>query len=194
MPRRQRSDVSGLTPFQTLGPFFDFGVVLPDGDVVAKPGSSGRHVIIEGTVRDGRGDVLPDALVEIWQANAAGKYRHPADRQERPLDPAFDGFGRVATNARGEFAFKTIVPGRVPGPDGKLQAPHLAVGVLARGVLTRLITRLYFEDEPSNAEDEILLLVPAERRSTLIAKRIESDRYRFDIALQGKGETVFFDV
>jgi protocatechuate 3,4-dioxygenase alpha subunit len=186
--------VSGLTPFQTLGPFFDFGVVLPDGDVVAKPGSSGRPIVIEGAVRDGRGDVLPDALVEIWQANAAGKYRHPADRQERPLDPAFDGFGRVATNARGEFTFRTIVPGRVPGPAGKLQAPHLAVGVLARGVLTRLITRLYFEDEPANAEDEILSLVPADRRSTLIAKRIEPDRYRFDIVLQGKGETVFFDV
>ena len=183
-----------FTPFQTLGPFFDFGLVIPNGDVIATPQASGRHVVIEGTLRDGNGETVSDALVEVWQANAAGKYRHPADHQDRPLDPAVDGFGRVATNDRGEFLFKTVVPGRVPGVDGKLQAPHLAVGVLARGVLTRLVTRLYFEDEPSNAEDQILSLVPPERRSTLIAKRIESNRYRFAIVLQGRGETVFFDV
>jgi protocatechuate 3,4-dioxygenase alpha subunit len=186
--------VAGLTPSQTLGPFFDFGLIIPDGDVVATSQSAGRHVVIEGTLRDGNGDPVADALVEVWQANAAGKYRHDADRQDRPLDPAFDGFGRVATSDRGAFAFKTVVPGRVPGPDGTQQAPHLAVGVLARGVLTRLVTRLYFEDEPSNAEDAVLALVPAERRSTLIAKRVEPDRYRFDITLQGRGETVFFDV
>ena len=186
--------MSGLTPFQTLGPFFDFGLIIRDGDIVAQPGAEGRHVVIEGVVRDGAGAVLPDALVEIWQANAAGRYRHPADDRDRPLDPACDGFGRVATDDRGQFSFKTVVPGRVPGPDGSLQAPHLAVGILARGVLTRLITRLYFEDQPSNAEDAILALVPAERRSTLLARRVAPDRYRFDITLQGPGETVFFDV
>lgn len=194
MRRRWRRNVSGLTPFQTLGLFFDFGLVIRDGDVVAKPESAGRHVIIEGMLRDGKGDAVADALIEVWQADAAGKYRHHGDQQNQSLDPAFDGFGRVATSDCGEFAFKTIVPGRVPGPDGKLQAPHLAVGVLARGVLTRLVTRLYFEDEPSNAEDAVLALVPAARRSTLLAKRIEPDRYRFDIVLQGQGETVFFDV
>ncbi len=186
--------MSGLTPFQTLGPFFDFGLVIRDGGIVAQPGAHGHHIVIEGVVRDGEGAVLPDALVEVWQANAAGKYRHPADAQDRPLDPAFDGFGRVATDDSGHFSFKTVVPGRVPGPDGKLQAPHLAIGVLARGLLTRLVTRLYFEGEPSNAEDPILALVPTERRSTLIAKRAATDRYRFDIKLQGDGETVFFDV
>jgi protocatechuate 3,4-dioxygenase, alpha subunit len=186
--------VSGLTPFQTLGPFFDFGLVIRDGGIVAQPDAQGRHVLIEGVVRDGEGAVVADALVEVWQANARGKYRHPADAQDRPLDPAFDGFGRVATDDSGHFSFKTVVPGSVPGPDGKLQAPHLAVGVLARGVLTRLVTRLYFEDEPSNAEDPILALVPAERRSTLLAKRVAPERYRFDIRLQGEGETVFFDV
>ena len=186
--------MSGLTPFQTLGPFFDFGLVIRDGGIVAQPGAQGRHVVIEGVVRDGEGAVLPDALVEIWQANAAGKYRHPADDQDRPLDPAFDGFGRVATDDQGQFSFKTVVPGRVAGPNGKVQAPHLAVGVLARGLLTRLVTRLYFEDEPSNADDPILALVPAGRRSTLLAKRVGPDRYRFDIKLQGEGETVFFDV
>lgn len=186
--------MSKLTPFQTLGPFFDFGLVIRDGGIVAQPGAQGRHVVIEGVVRDGEGAVVSDALVEVWQANAGGKYRHPDDEQDRPLDPAFDGFGRVATDDSGHFVFKTVVPGRVPGPGGKLQAPHLAVGVLARGVLTRLVTRLYFEDEPSNADDPILALVPAERRGTLLAKRVAPDRYRFDITLQGEGETVFFDV
>lgn len=186
--------MAGLTPFQTLGPFFDFGLVIPDGGIVARPGARGRRIVIEGVVRDGAGDALPDALVEIWQANDAGKYRHPADEQDRALDPALDGFGRVATDTCGRFNFKTVVPGRVPGLDGRLQAPHLAVGVLARGLLTRLVTRMYFEDEPSNAEDPILALVPTERRSTLLAKSMAPDHYRFDIRLQGEGETVFFDV
>jgi protocatechuate 3,4-dioxygenase, alpha subunit len=184
----------GLTPFQTLGPFFDFGLVIRDGGIVAQAAADGRHVTIEGTVRDGAGDVLPDALIEVWQANAAGKYAHPADGGTGPLDPACDGFGRVATDERGRFRFSTVVPGRVPGPGQTLQAPHLAVGVLARGLLTRLVTRLYFEDEPSNSEDPILALVPPARRSTLIASRIGDGQYRFDIVLQGAGETAFFDV
>jgi protocatechuate 3,4-dioxygenase alpha subunit len=186
--------MAGLTPFQTLGPFFDFGLVITDGDIVARSGARGRQIVIEGVVRDGAGDALPDALVEVWQANAAGKYRHPADEQDRPLDPTFDGFGRVATDPSGRFTFKTVVPGRVPAPDGRLQAPHLAVGVLARGLLTRLVTRMYFDGEPSNVEDPILALVPTERRATLLAKSVAPDRYRFDIKLQGEGETVFFDV
>jgi protocatechuate 3,4-dioxygenase alpha subunit len=186
--------VSGLTPFQTLGPFFDFGLVIRDGGTVALPAAAGRHVTIEGTVRDGAGDVLPDALIEVWQANAAGRYAHPADSRDTPLAPGCDGFGRVATDEGGAFTFSTVVPGRVPGPNGSWQAPHLAIGVLARGLLTRLVTRLYFEDEPSNDEDAVLALVPAPRRSTLIAKRTAANRYRFDIVLQGAGETVFFDV
>lgn len=186
--------MGGLTPFQTLGPFFDFGLVIPDGEIVAEPAAAGRHVTIEGTVRDGAGEVLPDALIEVWQANAAGKYRHPHDRQNLPLDPSCSGFGRVATDEYGRFTLTTIVPGRVPGPDGRLQAPHLAVGFLARGLLSRLVTRMYFEDEPSNAEDAVLALVPGKRRSTLLAQCIGPDRYRFDIVLQGPGETVFFDV
>ena len=184
----------GLTPFQTLGPFFDFGLVLPQGNLVAQPTAPGRHVTIAGTVRDGTGDPLPDALVEVWQANAAGKYAHPADEQAASIDPACDGFGRVATDELGGFEFSTVIPGRVPGPDGSLQAPHLAIGVLARGLLTRLVTRLYFDGEPSNPEDAVLALVPADRRSTLLAKPEGANRYRFDIVLQGEGETVFFDV
>jgi protocatechuate 3,4-dioxygenase alpha subunit len=186
--------VTRLTPFQTLGPFFDFGLIIRDGDVVAQPSAKGRHVVIEGVVRDGAGDAVSDALVEIWQADAAGTYWNPADATNRAADFTYNGLGRVATDTCGQFNFQTIVPGRVAAPDGRLQAPHLAVGVLARGVLTRLVTRMYFEDEPSNADDPVLALVPAPRRSTLIAKRVDGDRYRFDILLQGVGETVFFDV
>ena len=184
----------GLTPFQTLGPFFDFGLIIPDGEIVARPDAAGRHVVIAGAIRDGAGDGLPDALIEVWQANAAGRYRHPADTQDAPLDPAVDGFGRVATDAEGKFTFRTVVPGRVPGPDGRRQAPHLAIGVLARGIFTRLVSRMYFEDEPSNNEDAVLSLVPADRRRTLIAMRTGDGCYRFDVVLQGPGETVFFDV
>jgi protocatechuate 3,4-dioxygenase alpha subunit len=184
----------GLTPFQTLGPFFDFGLVLPNGGTVAPRAAPGRHVTITGTVRDGAGDPLPDALIEVWQANAAGRYGHPADDRQGAIDPAFDGFGRVATDELGRFEFSTVIPGRVSGPDGSLQAPHLAIGLLARGLLTRLVTRLYFDGEPANAEDAVLALVPAGRRSTLLAKPEGANRYRFDIVLQGEGETVFFDV
>ena len=174
----------GLTPSQTLGPFFDFGLVIPNGDQVAAPEASGRRVTIAGVIRDSAGVPLPDALIEVWQADSSGTYGASA----------FGGFGRVATDDEGRFAFNTVVPGRVPGPDGRLQAPHLGVGVLARGLLTRLVTRIYFQDEPSNGEDAILSLVPAARRDTLLANRVDANRYRFDITLQGPGETVFFDV
>jgi protocatechuate 3,4-dioxygenase, alpha subunit len=184
----------GLTPFQTLGPFFDFGLVIADGEIVAEAGAAGRHVTIEGVVRDSARSPLPDALIEVWQADASGRYRNPADAQNTSTNRGFDGFGRAATDAGGHFLFKTVMPGRVPGPDGRLQAPHIAVGVLARGIQTRLITRIYFEDEPANGEDLILSHVPAERRGTLLARRVSADRYRFDIVLQGAGETVFFDI
>jgi protocatechuate 3,4-dioxygenase alpha subunit len=186
--------VPGLTPFQTVGPFFAFGLVIDGGETMAAVGAAGRPIAVEGTVCDGKRDPLPDALIEIWQANAAGKYTHPADDRNLPRDPAFDGFGRVPTSDDGSFAFTTVMPGRVPGPSGGLQAPHLAIGVLARGLQTRLVTRMYFEDEAANVDDPLLLLVPAARRSTLIARRIAGGRYRFDIVLQGRDETVFFDV
>jgi protocatechuate 3,4-dioxygenase alpha subunit len=186
--------VSGLTPFQTVGPFFHFGLVINGGETLAQPSTAGRHIVVEGNVRDGAEQPVPDAIVEVWQANAAGRYRHPEDTQDAPLDPSFDGFGRIATDAAGHFAFTTVFPGRVTGPGEGLQAPHLAIGILGRGLLTRLITRVYFEGEPSNAEDHILALVPEERRSTLVARPTGPDRYRFDIVLQGANETVFFDL
>ncbi|MBK5189860.1 MAG: protocatechuate 3,4-dioxygenase subunit alpha, partial [Gemmatimonadaceae bacterium] len=118
----------------------------------------------------------------------------PDDHQSKPLDPNFTGYGRAPTDDDGRFAIETVMPGRVPGPDGTQQAPHLLLSILARGILTRLVTRVYFEDETSTAEDPILALVPADRRATLIAQRVGDDRYRFDLTLQGEGETVFFDV
>jgi protocatechuate 3,4-dioxygenase alpha subunit len=183
-----------LTPSQTVGPFFAIALPYAGGESLVDAATHGRAVRIQGIVRDGDGAPVPDALVEIWQANAAGRYAHPADeRVGVPLDPAFIGFGRSATDAEGGFRFETVRPGRVPGPGGVMQAPHIVAGVFARGLLKRLLTRIYFEDEPANSEDPILALVEPARRSTLIARReAAGDSYRFDIVLQGAHETVFF--
>ena len=183
-----------LTPFQTVGPFFAICLSESGCARLASDHAIGRRITIEGTISDGAGAAIPDALVEIWQANAAGRYAHPEDQQPKSLDPNFTGYGRAPTDDEGRFAIETIMPGRVPGPNDTLQAPHLLFGILARGILTRLVTRVYFEDEPSNADDAILALVPAERRATLIARRVAEDTYEFDLTLQGEHETVFFDV
>ena len=183
-----------LTPFQTVGPFFAICLSESGCARIATEHALGRHITIEGTVSDGVGAAVPDALVEIWQANAAGRYAHPDDHQSKPLDPNFTGYGRAPTDDEGRFSIETIIPGRVPGPDGALQAPHLLLGILARGILTRLVTRVYFDDEPSNADDAILSLVPADRRATLIARQTAAHTYQFDLTLQGDHETVFFDV
>ena len=156
--------------------------------------TAGPRIVVEGSVRDGIDHSVPDALIEIWQANAAGHCNHPEDARTHGPDPTFDGFGRGHTDADGRFALETIKPGRVPGPGGQTQAPHLVIGLFARGLLTRLVTRLYFEDEPSNAQDPILACVAPDRRATLIAPRRAAGRYRFEIVLQGPHETVFFDV
>ena len=182
--------MSDATPFQTAGPFFHLALPFAQGGTIAAGAAAGALVVIEGTLRDGAG-AAPDVLVETWQANAAGRYTHPEDPRG---DPGFDGFGRVATDAEGRFTIQTVKPGRVPGPGGALQAPHLLVGILARGILTRLVTRMYFADEPGNEEDPVLALVPAHRRATLIAPRVSAGRYRFEVVLQGEGETVFFDI
>ena len=137
---------------------------------------------------------MPDALVEIWQADSEGRYAHPADG--RPLaSNSFRGFGRCPTAKDGGFQFSTIVPGSVAGPDGTTQAPHINVGVFSRGILKRLFTRIYFAGNPANAKDPILALVPAPRRDALMAKPdpAKPALYRFDIRLRGPGETVFFD-
>ena len=183
-----------LTPSQTVGPFFAILVPQRGKLTLLADQTSGQRIAVDGSVRDGAGRPVPDALVEIWQANAQGNCNHPDDPRSAGSDTTFDGFGRTHTDADGRFTIETIKPGSVPGPEGEPQAPHLVVGVFARGLLARLVTRIYFEDEPSNAEDSILMRVPADRRSTLIAERRAEGSYRFEIVLQGPRETVFFDV
>jgi protocatechuate 3,4-dioxygenase alpha subunit len=185
----------GATPSQTVGPFFHFALPYPGGDTLTNAATLGERITLEGRVTDGAGEPVADALIEIWQANAQGRYNHPEDTQDRQLDPNFSGFGRSCTDEHGQYRFHTIMPGAVPGPGGTRQAPHIAVSVLGRGIMKRMATRAYFEGDPANDTDPILALVPSERRGTLIAARIgDGAAYRFDIRLQGDNETVFFDI
>jgi len=181
------------TTSQTVGPFFKIGLHWLNQENLAGEGVSGERVTIQGRVVDGDGVPVPDAILEIWQANAHGKYAHPEDTQNKPLEPGFKGYGRVPVTRQGAFRFTTIKPGPVPGPDGKDQAPHLLISVFMRGLLRRLVTRIYFPDEPRNAGDYILNLVEASRRPTLIAKR-NGDQLEWNVVLQGPDETVFFDL
>lgn len=218
-PRLDNQDPSifGQTPSQTVGPFFHYGLPWKGGaDLVgrsemgARPDLFGEaHYLlnlsaptgtpigevieIAGQVFDADGVPLLDAMLEIWQANAAGRYASRDDaRDDVALDPHFVGFGRASVDADGIYRFRTICPGRVPGPGNSLQAPHLAVSVFGRGVIKRLATRLYFADGAGNDSDPVLAVVPAARRDTLIAKRLDDGRWWFDIHLQGDAETVFF--
>jgi len=198
------------TTSQTVGPYFQIGLARFYVDDLTGPGVSGETIEIEGRVLDGDGEPVPDGVIEIWQADAQGKYAHPEFLQElesvqkngaeakehaqaQREQAGFRGFGRVPTQPDGSFRFKTIKPGRVPAPDGTLQAPHIAISVFTRGLLRRLVTRIYFPGEPSNAEDFALKLVEAERRHTLIAKKLSASVLEWNVMLQGKDETVFFD-
>jgi protocatechuate 3,4-dioxygenase alpha subunit len=185
----------GITPSQTVGPFFAFALTPPRGATPALIGNDlvtddaiGEPVRIEGRVLDGAGQPVPDAMIEIWQADGAGRYPG-TDPQAKTR---FRGFGRSGTDAAGAFSFATVKPGPVGGA-----APHVNVGVLGRGLLKRLFTRIYFDGEAANAGDPVLKLVAADRRATLIARRFDSTEdlplYTFDIRLQGEGETVFFE-
>jgi protocatechuate 3,4-dioxygenase alpha subunit len=183
------------TASQTVGPFFKLGLGWLDAGQLAPAGVPGERVTIRGRVLDGDGAPVPDAMLEIWQANSHGKYSHPEDSQDKPLDPGFHGYGRVPTSTEGVFQFATIKPGSVPGPNGREQAPHLAISIFMRGLLKRLVTRIYFPDDARNAADPILDLVEPARRSTLIAKPTgEPGVLEWNVILQGTGETVFFDV
>jgi protocatechuate 3,4-dioxygenase alpha subunit len=170
---------AGPTPSQTVGPFFAIG--LPwDGGPLIVPADAPGAITISGTVYDGAGEPIADALIETWQA-----------------DPSLDicrGFGRAATDDDGAFEIVTLKPGPVPWPEGGEQAPHIDVSVFARGLLHRCVTRIYFADEPdANASDPVLAIVPADRRATLLAQPT-AGRYAFDIRLQGENETVFFEI
>jgi protocatechuate 3,4-dioxygenase alpha subunit len=183
------------TASQTVGPFFSIGLPAETHSTLVAP-SDPDAVRLGGVVLDGAGDPVDDALIEIWQANRAGRYAHPEDaREEVPLEDGFEGFGRCATGPDGTYAFLTVKPGPVPAPDGGMQAPHIAVSVLARGLLKRLATRVYFPDEAeANETDPVLASIedPVER-STLIAQP-EDGSLRFDIRLQGDRQTAFFGV
>lgn len=182
-------------PSQTSGPFLSIGLL--DGYLGASLVSEDdpRAIRIRGRLLDGNGDPVPDGLVEIWQANAAGRYAHPEDaRDDIPLEEEFVGFGRSGTVEDGWFEFVTVKPGRVPALDGGQQAPHLVVTVFARGLLKHLVTRLYFPDEvDANAEDPVLLGLEPDERETLVA-RVADGELRFDIVLQGVDQTTFFAV
>lgn len=184
------------TTSQTVGPYLHIGLDWLNSGEIAPPGAAGERVTIQGRVLDGDGKPVNDALIEIWQANAHGKYAHPDDRQDKPLEPGFKGFGRIPTDDNGMFRFATIKPGYVPGPGGLPQAPHLVVSVFARGILKRLVTRIYFPDEPANADDPVLGLVERARRTTLVARPTAGDKgmLEWNVVLQGDEETVFFDL
>jgi protocatechuate 3,4-dioxygenase, alpha subunit len=184
------------TPSQTVGPFFHLGLDWLVQRDISQPGTAGERVTVAGRVIDGDGRPVPDALIEVWHADAEGRYPHPEDPRAGQVHPGFRGFGRVATDREGAFRFTSVKPGPVPGPDGRMQAPHWAVLVFMRGLLKHLFTRVYFPDEPANEQDPILALVEPARRGTLIARRGGSDpsALEWNVVLQGPDETVFFDV
>ncbi|HEY1969350.1 MAG TPA: protocatechuate 3,4-dioxygenase subunit alpha [Pseudonocardia sp.] len=174
------------TPSQTVGPYLAIGLPWPDGPDVVPAGTEGA-VRIGGTVYDGAGAPVPDALVETWQASPDGRFDHPDD--PRGGQSGWRGFGRCPTDEAGRWAVRTVLPGALPG-----QAPHIDVSVFARGLLARLVTRIYFpEHTAEQTADPVLAQVQADRVHTLLARR-EGDGYRFDVRLSGDGETVFFDV
>jgi protocatechuate 3,4-dioxygenase, alpha subunit len=185
----------GPTPSQTIGPFFHDALLDEDRSELVPPDHP-EAVRIDGTVYDGEEEPVSDAMVEIWQANGAGRYNDPKDdRQDLPLDEGFSGFGRSETDTSGKFSFVTVKPGPVPLPDGGMQAPHIMVSVFARGLLKRVVTRTYFPDEEeANAHDPVLSSIEDPNlRETLIA-RVEGDTLRFDIYLQGENQTAFFEL
>ena len=183
------------SPSQTVGPFYHLGLTCNPGlGRLAGPDAKGRPIRIRFRLLDGDGAPVPDGMIELWQADASGKYDHPADAQAIAPDPAFCGFGRLSTDGDGCCVFETIYAGRVPDGHGGCQAAHINVSVFARGLLERLCTRVYFEDDPALAQDPVLALVPEDRRGTLIAHAGGPGEWHFEIRLQGEGETVFFDL
>lgn len=186
------------TPSQTVGPFFHLGMDRPQWVDLSTGKPEGQRIAIEGQVRDGDGAPVPDAVIELWQANAAGRYNHPDDTQtDKPLDPRFRGFGRVATDGDGRFRVATVKPGPVPGRGNALQAPHINLAIFARGLLIHLYTRIYFAGEPANAGDPLLSSIDDDAvRRTLLARPEPGNPalYRFDIVLQGENETAFLDI
>jgi protocatechuate 3,4-dioxygenase alpha subunit len=195
MANDSRATPQVVTVSQTVGPFFHIGLDWLSGGRVAEANAAGWHIAVEGRVLDGGGEPVPDALIEVWQADGKGRYARSGGRQDNPASAGFRGFARVPTTPEGRFRFSTVKPGRVPAPGGGLQAPHILVALFMRGLLRQLVTRIYFSDESSNGEDLVLGRVPAARRATLIAcpKPAEPEVFEWNVFLQGPHETVFFD-
>jgi protocatechuate 3,4-dioxygenase, alpha subunit len=183
----------GLTPSQTIGPFYWGTIVKAYRAELAPLGVAGERIEVVLSLYDTQGVIVPDGLFEIWQANSHGRYNHPEDRRNLPLDAGFDGYGRASTDTDGSSRFSTVKPGRVPWPAGGMQAPHISISIFARGLLNRLVTRLYFDGDPANAEDPVLKMVDPARRATLLAKPDDRGWWRLPIHLGGAQETVFFD-
>ena len=188
------------TTSQTVGPYLHIGLEPRYRADIEFDGSTDQpgRIVIEAQVVDGDGEPMPDGMVELWQADAAGRYAHDHDARSGhgPADRSASGFGRLPTDAAGRVRFTTVKPGCVPAPDGSLQAPHLVVAVFARGLLKHLSTRLYFPDRAeANASDFVLALVPEARRATLLAEQVDATTYRWTIVMQADAarETVFFD-
>lgn len=182
----------GLTPSQTIGPFLHIALPWTDGPEVVARGTPGA-IVLTGRVFDGEGALVTDALVETWQADPDGRFAHPDD--PRGAVPGFRGFGRCPTDHTGTYRVVTLRPGPLPTPDGRTEAPHLDVSVFARGLLDRVVTRVYFPGDPANDTDPVLAHLPDPgRRHTLVATAAPDHHYLFDIHLQGPDETVFFDV
>lgn len=184
------------TGSQTVGPFFHYGLLFGGEHVLVNEKTRGERILIEGTVYDGDGAPVPDALVEIWQPDAQGIFNHPADPRQAQADPHFRGFGRSDTVRNGQFLFKTVKPGVIAGVNGQAQAPYINVRLFSRGLLIHAVTRIYFADEGLNQADPVLRTIDPARRTTLLAQREEFGDlpcYRFDLRLQGANETVFFN-
>jgi protocatechuate 3,4-dioxygenase alpha subunit len=182
----------GVTPWQTVGPFFHFALPYDEGSAVAGASRVGA-IRLHGYVYDGQGKGLPDALLEIWQADESGSFVDEPGIFMAPADDGFRGFGRSATDEDGHYTFRTVKPTGVPTEDGAAQAPHIAVSVFARGMLRRAVTRVYFDDSPENESDPLLSSLDEARAATLVAVS-DDGGYRFDVRLQGDDETVFLDV
>lgn len=189
------ADVPGLTPAQTVGPFLSIGLTWDDGSDVA-PRDAPNTIEVFGYLFDGAGTGVPDGLIETWQADADGRFATTDDPRgaTEPTPAGFRGFGRCATDAAGRWQVRTVKPASLPTPDGRSEAPHLNVSVFARGLLDRVVTRIYFPDETAaNDADPVLSAVDPTRRATLVARPV-GDMLQFDIHLQGSDETVFFDL
>ena len=189
------------TANQPIGPFYHFALTpgWAAGDrsagVMAGAGAQGERIRLTVRMLDRDGSPVTNAMIELWQADAGGKYNHPADTQKKTADPAFRGFGRLATDDQGVCVFETVKPGQVQGLKQPMQAPHINVSIYAPGLLRRAVTRIYFDGDPANVSDETLGLVPENRRASLMARPSgELGEWCFDLHLTGPCETVFFDI